>query len=147
MYRANKGMMNGRQLRRIRRFFTVTKRTDGSVVEIDLADDTRDEFAEGLDIRLASDVLEITVRAMIDGRRKSIRFSGAREPAESYVIEGLQGTRVTPETFRRECRGHTVDLAKVSGAPLADKWDTGEWTAEAQVSPLEVPFVDPKDPC
>jgi hypothetical protein len=145
VYRANEGRITGRQLKRIRRFFTVSKRTDGTIVEIDLADDARDEFAEGLDIRLANDVLEITVRALIDGRQKTIRFSGAREPAESYVVEGLRGTRVTPETFRKECRGHTVDLARVSGAPLADKWDTGEWTAVAQVSPLEVPFDDPED--
>lgn len=146
VYRGPKGRMNGRQLKRIRRFFTVSKRTDGTVVEIDLADDARDEFAEGLDIKLAQDVLEITVHAEIDGRRKTVRFSGAREPAESYVVEGLNGTRVTPETFRRECRGHTVDLARASGAPLVDKWDTGEWTAEEQISALEVPFDDPKSP-
>ncbi|AMT70474.1 hypothetical protein ABG82_09170 [Mycobacteroides immunogenum] len=145
VYRAKKGWMTGRQLKRIRRFFTITKRSDGSLVEIDLADDTRDEFAEGLEIRLANDVLEITVHAEIDGRRKTVRFSGAREPAESYVVEGLNGTRITPRTFRSECRGHTVDLAKVSGAPLANKWDTGEWTAEDQVSPLEVPVGDPKN--
>ncbi len=145
LYKANKGRMTGRQLKRIRRFFTVTKRSDGSIVEIDLADDARDEFAEGLDIRLAQDVLEITVHAEIDGRRKTVRFSGAKEPAESYVVEGLNGTRVTPETFRRECRSHTVDLAVVSGATLVDKWDTGEWTAEDQVSALEVPFADPSD--
>ncbi|UVT31478.1 RexA family abortive infection protein [Mycobacterium phage Sejanus] len=142
LYRANKGRMTGRQLKRIRRFFTISKRSDGSIVEIDLADDSRDEFAEGLDIRLAQDVLEITVHAEIDGRRKTVRFSGAREPAESYVVEGLNGTRVSPEVFRRECRSHTVDLARVSGATLADKWDTGEWTAEDQVSALEVPFAD-----
>jgi hypothetical protein len=146
LYKANKGRITGRQLKRIRRFFTIAKRSDGSLVEIDLADDARDEFAEGLDIRLAQDVLEITVHAEIDGRRKTIRFSGAREPAESYVIDGLNGTRVSRETFRKECRTHTVDLAKVSGVTLADKWDTGEWTAEEQISALEVPFADPEDP-
>jgi hypothetical protein len=145
LYRANKGRMTGRQLKRIRRFFTITKRSDGSIVEIDLADDARDEFAEGLDIHLAKDVLEITVHAEIDGRRKTVRFSGAKEPSESYVVEGLNGTRVTQKTFRQECRTHTVDLAQVSGVTLVDKWDTGEWASEAQVSPLEVLFDDPAD--
>jgi hypothetical protein len=146
LYKADKGKLTGRQLKRIRRFFTFAKRSDGSVVEIDLADDTRDEFAEGLDIHLAQDVLEITVHAEIGGRRKTVRFSGAREPAESYVIEGLNGTRVSPETFRKECRTHTVDLARVSGVTLADQWETGEWTAEDHVSALEVPFADPENP-
>jgi hypothetical protein len=146
LYKSDKGKMTGRQLKRIRRFFTLAKRSDGSVVEIDLADDARDEFAEGLDIRLAQDVLEITVHAEIGGRRKTVRFSGAKEPAESYVVEGLNGTRVSVRTFRKECRSHTVDLAQVSGVTLVDKWDTGEWTAEDQVSALEVPFADPENP-
>lgn len=146
LYSKNKGNMTGRELKRIRRFFTIAKRTDGSMVEIDLADDARDEFAEGLEIRLAQDILEITVHATVDGRRKTVRFSGAREPVESYVVDSLNGTRVSPETFRKECRTHTVDLARVSGVTLLDKWDTGEWTAEDQVSPLEVSFADPEDP-
>lgn len=145
IYRVDKGWMNGRQLKRIRRFFTVSKRSDGSIVEIDLADDARDEFAEGLDIKLDKDVLEITVHAEIDGRRKTVRFSGAREPAESYVVEGLRGTRISPATFRTECRGHTVDLAQVSGVTLQQGWDTGDWPQTSQLSPLEVSFDDPED--
>lgn len=135
-YVAPTGKMTGDPLKRIRRFFTVARDANG-VVEIDLADE-QDDFSKGLDIRLRNDVLEITVHATINGRAKTVRFSGASEPYEVYPVEDLGIERISADRFRKDCRDHVTDLAKISGVTLAQGWDTGEWPSETKVDAMEV---------
>jgi hypothetical protein len=130
------GSMAAEAVKRLRRLFTVAKDGQG-VVEIDLADE-QDDFAEGLAIELRHDVIEITVHARINGRSKTVRFSGGAEPIETYVVEGSGNARVSGPTFQSECRGHIKDLANASGVSLAAGWDTGRWPTVPPVATLEV---------
>ncbi|NKR72893.1 hypothetical protein GS492_09585 [Rhodococcus hoagii] len=133
----------GAFLRSIRRAFTFAKSATNGIIEIDLEDDLDELASEDLDVRLRSDVLEITARVTTDNgkRRKTIRFSGIREPFESYLVEGLSD-RITPLRFADECRAHVKDLALEGGVTLAVGWDTGDWEPESILAPMEVNASD-----
>ncbi|MET8317486.1 hypothetical protein ABZU78_25440 [Rhodococcus erythropolis] len=126
LYEPPTGAATGMWLRLLRRACTVTKSSTG-IVEMDLADDT-DDLGDGFEVKLRKEIIEITARVLLeDGRQKTVRFSGAHEPFESYVIEGLQGVRVNEIRFATECKLHVIDLAREGGITLKSKWDTGDW--------------------
>ncbi|MFE5708935.1 hypothetical protein [Rhodococcus koreensis] len=140
------GRWFGSKLRRLRRSFTTMKDAKGGLVHIDL-NDPQDDFESGVEIKLRHDISEITARVLTeDGRPKTIRFSGIREPFESYIVEGLNGVRINGDRFAFECRLHATDLAKNSGVTLPAGWDSGAWDAARPVLPMEVRTSDKDQP-
>ncbi|MGN0100713.1 MAG: hypothetical protein ACI39C_07220 [Dietzia sp.] len=144
VYQPVGGRSGGAMLRAIRRKFTKLK-NDNGLVEIDLYDDQDDLADEDLKIDLVDDVLEITARVLDeDGRPKTVRFSGAREPIETYVVDGVQAGTLTAAQMRVEAYRHVRSLATNASVELGADWNSGEWDTDLDTDAMEVMAHEPE---